>query len=512
MFKIFGSCLLATILVLQIGCTPSASVTDAQGGVDGGGGGTLPAKPLDDYEFEKVIATAKRDLGLFVKQSMRRATRFSTQHSVIDKKLYGGPKTLWDVLQTTDLEILYDRPCRDANGQPRDGSIHASKPNTVCLSAFTIGPKTIQERAKVEIYALILHELSHFLGTTEPEAQEFQNDAAFYLSYNSDDEIDGEKFVEKSFYATEEFETELFSLSNNFDKLTDEDISEKLGSILTSYSKSRAASIGVTYSIYSSEEEDLVDYMYYRLMILDWYARSVTTGDNYGKEQLQKAFENANNVSVEDLQQRIYGSPLQKSIYDRERLVRPTTKAEAKIAVEELLDFSFKILRRLYHFRFGTRPNNLPVLHAPSNPWDQFIGKFKIVSSNCSEGTKPNAVGYEIKKPAYAPNELRLIQLYENGHGDSGGLTDAATVINAGAAVFVTGGDSWAERMDESGDLWAPHGGGHGWTQHRIRFDKDSDGHYSMTETYKWRQFMYNRKPNKDSDSRCVHQLSVQAE
>jgi hypothetical protein len=511
MLKMFSSCLLATTLILQLGCTQSAPVTPVQGGVDGGGGGTLPAKPIANYEFDQVIATAKRDLGLFTKQGMRNYSRRTSEKSVINTKLYGGSITLWDILQTTDLEVLYDRPCKDANGHPRDGSIHASKPNTICLSAFLISPKTISERAKVEIYSLILHELSHLLGTTEAEAQEYQRDSAFFLAYDTNNQTDGAKFVDQAFETNEQVEHTLFSLKQNFDKLSDEEIAKAASEVSLAYGSAKTAATGVTYSIYSREEEDLVALMYYKSLILDWYTDSVLSAESVGKWQLDTAFENQPTVTTREFQKRVYETVLEDSIYDNEELHRITTKAEAKAATAELLDFSFKIMARLYQFRFGTRPNNLPPLLLQPSPWEKFTGKFKVVSTDCNGTSNRHPTEYEVRKPVWAPNELRLIEYSESGYSDTGGLFDGARVFNASASVFVSGGDGWAERMDEFGDLWAPHGGGHGWAQHRIRFENDPSGEYRAIETIKTRQFMYNEQPNKDSESRCVYKLSLQA-
>jgi hypothetical protein len=150
------------------------------GGSDGGGGGTLPANPVYPYKIRDVLHTAKRDLRMYL-NGRHFQHAYSSGWRKSDAKLFSEKKTIFDVLEETDIELQMKKPCLDAYGKEVDASIHASRPKTICLSAARIAPKVTEERYYLETISLLFHELTHLVGATEDEARAFQQDASLEI-------------------------------------------------------------------------------------------------------------------------------------------------------------------------------------------------------------------------------------------------------------------------------------------------------------------------------------------
>ena len=149
-----------------------ANDNETEGGISAGGGGTLPANPIAVFQAKEIVGKAKQFLRLYFNYERR---YFSKSTSALDyKKFYYGENNLATQLEKTDIEILEDKPCLNKFGKEVDASIYASRANTICISAQRIAPKLIKENASKEINALLVHELSHFLGANEKEATDIQ--------------------------------------------------------------------------------------------------------------------------------------------------------------------------------------------------------------------------------------------------------------------------------------------------------------------------------------------------
>ncbi|RYZ66776.1 MAG: hypothetical protein EOP05_18635, partial [Proteobacteria bacterium] len=188
MFKAKKTLTCFALLTVLAGCKQAAPTSSAvpneaptgqseAGGIDGGGGGTLPANPISIYDVRKFVNEAKATLGPLI-QYHSRAYDPVIDHPAYGEKLFLGTKNLSDVLWGTDLILEMEKPCYDGTGKEVDGSVHTANPNAICISAARIAPKLIKERAKTEILALIMHELGHKLGLNEAEAQDLQNRVA----------------------------------------------------------------------------------------------------------------------------------------------------------------------------------------------------------------------------------------------------------------------------------------------------------------------------------------------
>ncbi len=134
------------------------------GGISGGGGGTVITDPAGADFVYRSLATARATL-LGVLKYLQDSEQFAD--------LYTGENNIIKKVQTHSLNILWDAPCLDFDGVPNDGSIN-SAPNTICLSAFTIGEKVTEMTAYPQLLALMAHEYSHLQGYDEVKADEFQ--------------------------------------------------------------------------------------------------------------------------------------------------------------------------------------------------------------------------------------------------------------------------------------------------------------------------------------------------
>ena len=191
---------------------PKVSRAEVEGGIDGGGGGTLPANPISLSDAKEIIREAKTPLLMLIK-GQEFSLSLLSRRSSLETKLFGSKPNIWDITNDTDIEILTDRACKDASGQDVDGSVHSSLSNAICISTFRIAPKLIKERARTEIYALILHELSHKLGTTEAEAREYQRDASVDLERSSGE--DSAVKLRELHGLVYSLETKIYALANH---------------------------------------------------------------------------------------------------------------------------------------------------------------------------------------------------------------------------------------------------------------------------------------------------------
>jgi hypothetical protein len=88
-------------------------------------------------------------------------------------------KNIIQFAKETVFELRMSEPCSNVNGQAKDGSIYGTKPGTLCLSPFLMAPKLNDYNVSRETAALMVHELSHLLGTTEDEANAIQQQALY---------------------------------------------------------------------------------------------------------------------------------------------------------------------------------------------------------------------------------------------------------------------------------------------------------------------------------------------
>lgn len=113
----------------------------------------------------------------------------------IQAKLFNGPKTIFDILDSTDSKLLFveiendSRGCKETQshqqnscklpkgyrGNYRDGSaLESESYRQICISRSRVQEKTKKYTTITVLMNLLAHELSHFLGLNECEAVELQ--------------------------------------------------------------------------------------------------------------------------------------------------------------------------------------------------------------------------------------------------------------------------------------------------------------------------------------------------
>ena len=156
------------------------------GGVSDGGGGTTNPNPAN---ADRIVWTASSSASLALiswlnaEQGNFRRLSSDDQAASPFKKLFAPTRDIFDVIRETSIEVRMSRPCFDANGVAWDGSIYPTSQNAICISPFTMAPKLTEMNFDVETVALIAHELSHLLGTTEDEARAIQRAAIYALGH-----------------------------------------------------------------------------------------------------------------------------------------------------------------------------------------------------------------------------------------------------------------------------------------------------------------------------------------
>lgn len=148
----------------------------SHGGVSDGGGGTLnpdPAQPADIAFYAQ--ESSKAILSWLYRQEQEFIA--SPEEGSPYAKLFGHEKDIFQIMPSVKFELRMTAPCLDANGAPKDASIFGKEAGTLCISPFLMAPKLNRQTAERETAALMIHEISHLMGTTEDEAVQIQKDA-----------------------------------------------------------------------------------------------------------------------------------------------------------------------------------------------------------------------------------------------------------------------------------------------------------------------------------------------
>jgi hypothetical protein len=501
---------------LQFGCTDRSMISNdpqatspkpeaekrSEGGVNGGGGGTLPANPISVKDVVKIVNGAKTELQLIV--TYHGSLSRPAMQSPLEKMLYGGRVTIFDKINTTDIEVLTDRACKDTSNRDVDGSAFASKANSICISAYRIAPKLIAERAKTEILALMLHEFSHLLGANEVQAQDYQQEMALFLSWVT---ISPSKFIDDLF----------IKLGSARDALRDTLFAARTMSevdLLTSLSRTSGK---LTLIKYEFDEEffsafDPVQSAYFDLQ-RDRLEAAVTYQTSkvieLGRDLNQKyesIFQGSDEITYETYLQRTG----QSSARIRSFLSAKFAKIKSRDDLEKVLESLDKYLEQagsfLWQMKNGTRPNRLTPNKIGAAAWEKFIGEYEVVSAKCD----PLSASLGLRKLVIssAPsdeNQLHLYELHAAGGGDLGGLYDGARAVMISASVFVEGGSDWAERTYELGDRWYANSL-KSWNQVTERISKTKMG-VQFTKTRHFRNFA--SPIPKEEISTCEYELKL---
>lgn len=152
------------------------------GGTTGGGGNVQISEQVPETNYRYTIQNSKTVLVAWLSKTYQYYQLKKSQNSCsqygsdcdLYAKIFDGPKTIFRVLQNLEIEGRTYGPCMNFNHKPNDGSMYGQKPGSVCISISNIKVKLRQSDYEQQAAALILHEISHLLGTDEDQANRLQ--------------------------------------------------------------------------------------------------------------------------------------------------------------------------------------------------------------------------------------------------------------------------------------------------------------------------------------------------
>lgn len=187
-----------TIAALSLGLF-TATVSHAGGGgaFNGGGGGDAsPDFPINRAVLNASASEAKQLLPFVIRPfesatfpawSTGQSNEFATQKPDLYPKLFGkayDPQTIYDIIPTVSFDLPPTGACIDPKtGELKDASAYIKNgQRVVCLSTERLAQKITFGTSRIRVTALIAHEVSHFLRTSEDEATSIQTYLESYLS------------------------------------------------------------------------------------------------------------------------------------------------------------------------------------------------------------------------------------------------------------------------------------------------------------------------------------------
>lgn len=475
----------------------AASVANATGAVSGGGGGTLPADPVSTWQVERVVEEGFREMRLIARYMSRRQLRGA--ESALDLKLFFGPKTIVDVLDETGYEVRQDKPCFDRNGNEVDASIFASHPDDICISAFRIAPKLIEERLRIETLALIFHELSHKLGTTEAEAVDFQKEAAFYFGLGDPKSLDGAIARMFGDYA-DEVKRKLRQTSESIGKkragtISNDVLKDHINRLSNTTSEfSAAIRPALPYSHYTRRQFEYVEWLETRLEILRYtLLAKYDDQPDYWLKKIAEIFNGAVVITYGDYLRKDRPTSYEGNDFENNLL----TQLDSELQLTEELWSLASAFEQESEFLFQFGSNLALHKHAADgldqnfNPFVKFIGKYKLSDVVCTSSNYKNPEGrmpLEIELAAGSsghPGEVELRKSWTSMHMTDT-LKENGTAVLGGTVLRLSGSDAPSAKSAESlgvfGTPW-----GDRYDRQIIRIEERSDGLYYV-DSYQTRQ------------------------
>lgn len=142
------------------------------GGVDGGGGNTRPGRPITEADVREVLIKGRSMVIFLMNSYSQHATGKSPEPLPV--KLFAGPVSMLERLRSVNVTLASKGPCFDDKGNAVDGSASQAK-QTVCISLPRLLEKLNRESLRNQTLALVAHEYSHLVGTSEAEAEQLQD-------------------------------------------------------------------------------------------------------------------------------------------------------------------------------------------------------------------------------------------------------------------------------------------------------------------------------------------------
>ncbi len=146
--------------------------------VIGNGGDAVEDNPISVALLQNYLSDSKLFIVSWLHGLERRMnSKFGPGKFVIpkgsDKLLTQKPGAVYSNIERLVVQFRSNAACESKSGDS-DGSVASENPPVICISGFNLAKKLNEGNAKVQLDALILHEVSHLLGTTEEEAKAIQ--------------------------------------------------------------------------------------------------------------------------------------------------------------------------------------------------------------------------------------------------------------------------------------------------------------------------------------------------
>ena len=164
-----------TSVVLTCGLLFTSNAVFADGGISGGGGGSIPDNPAGKYLIEEILKDANGEL-LMIFQGAQ-----ESEGNLFGDELYNGEQTIYDVIRSSKIGIRRDGPCIGLDGKEYDGSVVGPTSDSICISVKSLGEKLSKDNAHRQTLALVAHEYGHLLGLDEEAATKLQKFMIYYF-------------------------------------------------------------------------------------------------------------------------------------------------------------------------------------------------------------------------------------------------------------------------------------------------------------------------------------------
>lgn len=494
--------------------TSQSSDETEDGGISAGGGGTLPTNPIPQYRVTELVGGAKRLLRLYYNYSRH----FRDQPLTSNEKYFYGENNLSTQLEKTDIEILENKACLNKFGKEVDASIYASRPNTICISAFNIAPKIIEETAGKEISALLTHELSHFLGASEEEATDLQKWTLIRLKALSSNDID--KLEEKMWNLTMEntirFNQQKFieeSINANDLQKTRTELNGLLDQ-LRDYSKELDGQPFkfIDYSI--NQYEDIIKSKI--ILAIDFINSTDPNNPDqaWAKKDYDLCFSGKTELKVGDTLTDCNIAYLRNNIYPDYTIKKLSVLSDLKSELNDVFQYVEDLNAQARAISFD---QVIPFFNLPNNqvanPWDNYIGKYSAQLLKCS-GTLSTSNPYdedaltalEIFKDKIQYPVAKEDQIFFKEINNNVTFIDAVYngALSNGGTVKVSGDAISATVISESGTRWYDRQG-HGYSKKSRHIEKTTFGDLQLT--LRRDQFRYDWNGVRESFSECTYSL-----
>jgi hypothetical protein len=165
-------------LSLSLVCLSLNTVALADGGVSGGGGGSVPENPVGRYAVEEFLQDARGELLMFFNGQDRGLA------GGLFSDLFHSSPNIYEIVRQTKIGIKQNGPCIGKDGKEYDGSVVGPDSTSICISTDQLGKKLTKDNAHRQTLALVAHEYAHLLGYDEDKAVKLQKFVIGYYEEN----------------------------------------------------------------------------------------------------------------------------------------------------------------------------------------------------------------------------------------------------------------------------------------------------------------------------------------